>query len=176
METSSTGNRNPGSGEVENCRSVLSADLELCSTNHPVGLQGVVVGATGDVVDVRIGVQKCQGCGHSGTCGLLLSGQESYVIQGKARDAVRQGDLVSVVFSGPVKVKTACLLYLCPSISTVLGGALGSEWLPGLLGVSPAVGGLVGVLLLLPAGLLPAWLANRRGGHLPHVFMLRKED
>lgn len=165
-----------GSQQPQNRQDLNSADLGACSTNQPTGLQGVVVGISGDRVDVRIGVQKCQGCGHSGTCALLLQGQESYVLQGKTRDALRQGELVSVLFSGPVKVKTACLLYLCPSISTVLGGALGSEWLPNLIGVSPSVGGLIGVLLLLPLGLVPAWLENRRGGHLPQVVKLRKEE
>jgi len=107
---------------------------------------------------------------------LLLQGQSSYTLTARAHGAVRQGDRVKVRFSGSVKVKTACLVYLCPSISTVLGGVLGAEWLAGVIGVSPSVGGLIAALLLFPLGLSPAYLANRRGHNLPVVSEILKED
>lgn len=148
-----------------------------CADDKGAGnLVGVVVEVKDGIAEVRVGVDKCQGCGHSGTCALLLQGQSSYTLTAKAHGAVRQGDRVKVQFSGSVKVKTACLVYLCPSISTVLGGVLGAEWLSGVIGVSPSVGGLIAALLLLPLGLSPAYLANRRGHNLPVVSEILKED
>lgn len=139
-------------------------------------ITGVVLSVKDGLAEVRVGVAKCQGCGHSGTCALLLGGQESYTLTARVRGAVRQGDRVVVSSPASVKVKTACLLYLCPSISTVLGGVLGAEWLAGAIGVTPSVGGLIAALLLLPLGLSPAYLANRRGHNLPVVSKTLKED
>ena len=149
----------------------------VCDGSEPsTGELGTIVGFRGGLAEVRVGVQRCQGCGNASTCSLFLPGQATHTILARPQGAVRVGERVAVRFSGSAKVKTAFLLYLCPSISTLLGAVLGAGWFSGVIGVSPSVGGLVMVLLLLPIGLAPGYLANRRGQGLPVISEILKED
>jgi|GEM_PF-6676141 len=147
-----------------------------CSELRPGLQQGVVLSVNGRTADLIMEMDRCQGCGHSGTCSLFMNGTTSYTMKARLEHDVSPGDKVLVALSAERKVKTACLLYLCPSISTLLGGYTGAYWLSDAIGVPQSVGGLLAVLVLLPLGLLPAYIANKLGTHLPVVKETLKED
>ncbi len=86
------------------------------------------------------------------------------------------GARVTVGFSSRSQIRTACILYLIPSISTVVGAAIGHEWLAGEIGLHPALVGLLGAVVFLVLGLLPAAALSRRTDSLPQIVEIIREE
>ncbi len=86
------------------------------------------------------------------------------------------GERVVVGYSSRIQVRTACILYLVPSISTVVGAAVGHEWLAAVFGLHPTLGGLLGSIVFLTLGLLPAAVLSRRTDSLPQIIEIIREE
>ncbi len=136
---------------------------------------GVVVLVKKEKAEVRIDSAPCQGCKHSASCALWAVGDSTNTLWAHNKVGARVGDSVRVALSPGEKTKTACLLYLLPSICIVAGVLLGQPILGVALGVEPILGGAIGALIGFGFGLLPAIVVARRGGTLPVVVEVIKE-
>jgi sigma-E factor negative regulatory protein RseC len=119
---------------------------------------------------------SCDGCGQAGSCNLLWQSDAPIEVETINVLGARAGDRVVVGYSSRAQVRTACILYLVPSISTVVGAAAGHEWLAGRLGIDPTLGGLMGAIVFLFLGLLPATFVSRRQDSLPHIVEIIREE
>ncbi len=147
----------------------VSAPGDLCSG-------GQVLSVEGDLATVAATTSSCDGCGQVGSCNLLWRGNAAIEVQAKNPLGAKPGERVLVGYSSRIQVRTACILYLVPSISTVVGAAVAHEWLAGELGVHPALGGLLGALAFLLLGLLPAAILSRRNDSLPQIVQIIREE
>jgi positive regulator of sigma E activity len=137
---------------------------------------GRVVALSGERATVMATLSTCQGCGHQGSCGLFVNQETRTAVEVRNRAGARAGDVVRVAFSARDQVRTACILYLVPSISTVAGAAAGQEWLAGPLGLHPVAGGLLGALVMFLVGMLPAAVLSRRTSSLPEIVEILREE
>ena len=136
---------------------------------------GVVVQVTKEKAEVRIDSVPCQGCKHSASCALWVVGDSTSTLWAHNKVGAKVGDSVRVALSPGEKTKTACLLYLLPSICIVAGVTVGEPLVGVALGVEPILGGAIGALVGFGLGLLPAMIVARRGGTLPVVVEVIKE-
>jgi positive regulator of sigma E activity len=146
-----------------------SAPGDLCTG-------GRVLAVEGTEATVAITTSSCDGCGQAGSCNLLWRSENAIEVQAKNALGAQVGERVVVGYSSRIQVRTACILYLVPSISTVVGAAVGHEWLAGAFGLHPALGGLLGSIVFLVLGLLPAAVLSRRTDSLPQIIEIIREE
>ncbi len=146
-----------------------SAPGDLCSG-------GQVLAVDGEQATVAATTSACDGCGQAGSCNLLWRNNTTIEVEAKNPLGARAGDRVIVGYSSRIQVRTACILYLVPSISTVVGAAVGHEFLAGEIGIHSALGGLLGSFVFLMLGLLPAAVLSRRTDSLPQIVEIIREE
>lgn len=122
---------------------------------------------------VRVQTASCEGCAGKGTCGLLGTGEADLLVRNAPGASV--GARVRIRSDSASEVKIACLVYVAPSISLVVGALLGQTVLSEPLG-SPVLAGLVGAVAMLLPSLLPAMWASRKRLFMPEIDRLLEED
>jgi len=145
------------------------ADSDSCQA-------GTVVELKGKLALVEVSPSLCGGCAQENTCNLLMGKPEKSTVLALNRVGAAIGDPVSVELSGAARTKSACLLYVVPSISLVVGAAVGQEVLGGSGSLDPVLGGLFGALGFLALGMIPAIVVSRRKKLLPIVSLVREES
>ena len=137
---------------------------------------GTVVELRGELALVEVSPSLCGGCAHQGACNLLVGEPEKTTVLALNRVGAAVGDPVSVELSGAARTKSACLLYVIPSISLVVGAAVGQQLLAGVGSLDPVLAGLFGALVFLALGMIPAMVVSRRKMLLPIVSQVREES
>ncbi len=137
---------------------------------------GKVVELREDLAVVEVSASLCGGCAQEGACNLLAGQPERSTVLAINRARAGVGDSVSVELSASARTKTACLLYVVPSISLVVGAAVGQEMLAGIGSLDPVLAGLFGALIFLALGMIPAIVVSRRKKLLPIVSQVREES
>lgn len=122
---------------------------------------------------VRLQTSGCEGCAGKGTCGLLGTGETELLVSNPLRASA--GARVRIRSHSAAEVKIACLVYVAPSISLVVGAVLGQAVLSERLG-SPVLAGLVGAVGMLLPSLLPAMWASRKRLFMPEIDRLLEDD
>lgn len=137
---------------------------------------GKVVELQEELALVEVSASLCGGCAQEGACNLLAGKPEKSIIQAINRAQAGVGDSVSVELSASARTKSACLLYVVPSISLVVGAAVGQQMLAGVGSLDPVLAGLLGGLIFLVLGMIPAMVVSRRKMLLPIVSQVREES
>lgn len=120
--------------------------------------------------------ENCEGCAGKGACGLRSADVAETELLVVNHASARVGQRVHIRTSGRDRAKTTCLIYLLPSISILFGVMAGQAILGNLLGLSEVLAGLLGALLMLGPGLVPAWIAGRKGLFMPEIEGLVEEN
>lgn len=137
---------------------------------------GRVLSVEDDMAVVAATSSSCDGCGQAGNCNLLWRSDSPIEVLAKNPLGASPGARVLVGYSSRNQIRTACILYLVPSISTVVGAAIGHEWLAGEIGFHPALVGLLGAVVFLVLGLLPAAVWSRKTDSLPQIVEIIREE
>ena len=137
---------------------------------------GTVVELRGELALVEVEPSMCGGCAQEGACNLLAGKPEKSTVLALNRAGAGPGDPVSVELSAAARTKSACLLYVIPSISLVVGAAVGQQLLAGVGSLDPVLAGLFGALVFLALGMIPAMVVSRRKMLLPIVSQVREES
>jgi len=138
-------------------------------------LAGTVIKTAGDRATVEVAPDSCSGCGTRNSCGLIETAVPGVIVDVHNRIDARVGDRVTVKYSARSQVLSACILYVTPSISTLLGVAVGQTVLAGCFGLSPLTAGLLGALIFCALGFVPAVVVSRVAKAGPTIGELETE-
>lgn len=138
-------------------------------------LIGTVSSVEGRRVRVRLDGQACDSCPEARGCALAAIPKDAEGVELEDTLGVVFGDRVVVRFAHS-PAKTACFLYILPSISMLLGALSGTEILVPATGMDATVAGLAGAIFALLAAFIPMARYLRNRDRLTRLVRVCRED